>query len=349
MTAPVPAPAAPCVGVLAVGAYAPEHVVPNAHYAAYLDTTSEWIESRSGIRERRHAAPGETTSAVGVRAVQDLMARYPGALDGVNLVICATSSPDAMFPSTAALIAGGVNLRGAAAFDVSVACSGFLYALSVGYGMIRAGLAKKALIVGSEVMSGAVDQNDRNTAILFGDGAGCVVIGEVPQGYGFQSFVLGADSAGGPHLYLRGAALRLPEGTEMGPHLTQNGREVFKFAVRTLGDSAEQAMRQAGMSTADIDWLVPHQANIRIIEAAAQRFGISMEKTVINLDRYGNTSAGTIPLALHEAVNDGRIRDGQQLLLVAFGGGLSWAACTMKWWAGTPTLKPAQARQEVPA
>ena len=335
MTAPSSAPA---IGLLAVGAYAPAAVVANAHYAARLETTDDWITSRTGIRERRHAAPDESSSVLGIRATQNLVGRFPGALDGVNLVICATSSPDAMFPSTAALIAGGVGLRGAAAFDVSVACSGFLYALSVGYSMIRAGLAKKALIVGSEVMSGAVDQNDRNTAILFGDGAGCVVIGEVPQGYGFQSFILGADSAGGPHLYLRGAALRLPEGTEMGPHLTQNGREVFKFAVRTLGDSAEQAMRQAGKTTADIDWLVPHQANIRIIEAACERFGLPIERAVTNLDRYGNTSAASIPLALAEAQAQGRFKDGDQLLLAGFGGGLSWGAAALNWWSG-PTGK----------
>ncbi|WP_291425827.1 beta-ketoacyl-ACP synthase III [Deinococcus sp.] len=336
MTAAPPS-TAPALGILAVGAYAPEQVVPNAHYAQYLDTTDDWIVSRSGIRERRHASAGQTSSTLGVEAVRDLLKHAPEALDGVNVVICATSSPDAMFPSTAALIAGEVGLRGAPAFDVSVACSGFLYALSVGYSMIRAGLAKRALVVGTEVMSGVVDQNDRNTAILFGDGAGCVVLGEVPQGYGFQSFVLGADSAGGPHLYLRGAALQLPEGTEMGPHLTQNGREVFKFAVRKLGDSAEQAMQEAGLSTADIDWLVPHQANIRIIEAACERFGLPLSQAVVNLDRYGNTSAASIPLALNGAVRSGQIRKGDQLVLAGFGGGLSWGAAALKWWS--PTLE----------
>lgn len=220
MTHPFPSPA---IGIVAVGAYAPSQVITNEHYASRLDTTDEWITSRTGIKERRHAAPDESSSVLGIKAAQDLAQRFPDALSGVDLVICATSSPDAMFPSTAALIAGGMNLRGAAAFDVSVACSGFLYALSVGYSMTSAGLARRALIVGSEVMSGAVDQNDRNTAILFGDGAGCVVLGEVPEGYGFQSFVLGADSAGGPHLYLRGAALRLPEGTEMGPGCASRG------------------------------------------------------------------------------------------------------------------------------
>ncbi|SEJ26023.1 3-oxoacyl-[acyl-carrier-protein] synthase III [Deinococcus reticulitermitis] len=324
----------PATGLLAVGAYAPPNVVTNAHYAARLDTSDEWIVSRTGIRERRHAAAGETSSALGAHAVRDLLTRHPDALEGVSAVICATSSPDAMFPSTAALIAGEVGLRGAAAFDVSVACSGFLYALAVGHSLIAAGLAGRVLVVGTEVMSGTVDQEDRNTAILFGDGAGAAVLGPVPAGYGFQSFVLGADSSGGPHLYLRGSALRLPAGTEMGPYLTQNGREVFKFAVRTLGDSAEQAMREAGMSTAQIDWLVPHQANRRIIDAACERFGLPLERAVVNLDRYGNTSAASIPLALDEAVKAGRFKDGDQLLLAGFGGGLSWGAAALRWWGG---------------
>lgn len=332
MTAlPTPTGPQPAIGITAVGAYAPAQVIPNAHYAAYLDTTDEWIVSRSGIRERRHATEGETTSHLGVQAVRDLMDRYPGALDGVDLVLCATSSPDAMFPSTAALIAGQVGLKGAAAMDLSVACSGFLYALSVAQAMVAAGTARRALVIGAEVMSRVVDQRDRNTAILFGDGAGAVVVGPVPAGTGFQSFVLGADSAGGPSLFLRGVCGALPDGTPMGPYLEQNGREVFKFAVRILGDSAEEAMRRAGGRVGDIDWLIPHQANVRIIQAACERFGLPLERAVTNLDRYGNTSAASIPLALAEAVRDGRIQPGQQLLLAGFGGGLSWGAAALRW------------------
>ncbi|MFC3862249.1 ketoacyl-ACP synthase III [Deinococcus antarcticus] len=337
------------IGITAMGMYVPERRVHNHEFESRMGIDEGWIESRSGIRERRFASDTEFTSTLGVKAVQDMLARDPEALQGVDLVIYATCTPDAMFPSTAALVAGQVGLAGVGAYDLSTACSGFVYGLSMARGMILGGGAKKVLVLGGETLSKALDQNDRDTAILFGDGAGCAVVGEVPAGYGLQDFVLGADSAGGPALYISNLANAFPDGTPMRAEPTMNGREVFKFAVRVLGDSGTQVLEKSGLTNADVDWLVPHQANIRIIEAAAQRFGISMEKTVINLDRYGNTSAGTIPLALHEAVNDGRIRDGQQLLLVAFGGGLSWAACTMKWWAGTPTLKPAQARQEVPA
>ncbi|WP_288402165.1 beta-ketoacyl-ACP synthase III [uncultured Deinococcus sp.] len=345
VSGPAPLSSAPAVGIVAVGGYAPAQVVPNAHYAARLETTDEWIRSRSGIRERRHAAPGETASVLGGRAVQDLLARFPGALEGVDLVICATSSPDAMFPSTAALIAGAAGLRGAAAFDVSVACSGFVYALSVAHAMVVAGTARRALVVGAEVMSRVVDQDDRSTAILFGDGAGAVVVGPVPAGYGVQAFALGADSSGGPSLFLRGAAVSLPGGTPMGPHLTQNGREVFKFAVRIMGDMTEEVMRRAGLTVADIAVFVPHQANVRIIEAALDRFGLPPERAVVNLDRYGNTSAASIPLALAEAQAQGRLTDGAQVVLAGFGGGLSWGAAALRWWAArneasgsTPTI-----------
>lgn len=320
------------IGILAVGAYAPATVVPNAHYAAKMDTTDEWIRSRSGIEERRHAAPDETASVLGIKAVQNMLAHDPDALAGVDLIVCATSSPDAMFPSTAALIAGAVGLRGKPALDVSVACSGFVYALGVAHGMLAAGTARKALVVGSETMSRVVDQDDRSTAILFGDGAGCAVLGEVPAGYGFQAFAMGADSSGGPSLYLRGAAEKWEGGPDMGPYLTQNGREVFKFAVRVMGDMTEEVVRKAGCTVADIDWFVPHQANIRIIEAACERFGLPMERAVVNLQKYGNTSAASIPLALAEVVHAGQFKDGDQVVLAGFGGGLSWGAAALKWW-----------------
>jgi 3-oxoacyl-[acyl-carrier-protein] synthase-3 len=330
--------ARPSIGITALGTYAPARVVTNADFEARLDTNAEWIESRTGIRERRFAAENEYTSDVGVGAVRDLLARDPDALRDVDAVICATVSPDALMPSTAALIAMQVGLTGAAAFDLSTACSGFVYGLSVASGLILAGTARRVLVVGAEALSKIVDQDDRNTAILFGDGAGAAVVGPVPEGYGFQNFVLGADGAGGSSLYLRCAAPRLPGGFEMGASVGMNGREVFKFAVRVLGDSGEQVLAKSGLSSADVDWVIPHQANVRIIEAACERFGVPMSKTVINLDRYGNTSSATVPLALREALDDGRVQGGQQLLFVAFGGGLSWAACTMKWWAGAPSL-----------
>lgn len=338
------------IGITAIGMYVPERVVSNEKFESRMGIEAGWIESRSGIRERRFSAPGEFASHLGVRAVQDMLSRDPEALTGVDLVIYATCTPDAMFPSTAALVAGQVGLTGVGAYDLSTACSGFVYALSMARGMILGGSAGKVLVLGGEVLSKALDQNDRDTAILFGDGCGCAVVGEVPAGYGFQDFVLGADSAGGPALYISNLADQFPDGQVMRDVPTMNGREVFKFAVRVLGDSGTQVLQKSGLQNSDVDWLIPHQANIRIIEAATQRFGIPMEKTVINLDRYGNTSAGTVPIALYEAVNDGRIQDGHELLMVVFGGGLSWAACTMKWWAGAPSLQAAAPqRGEVPA
>ncbi|MFC4427993.1 beta-ketoacyl-ACP synthase III [Deinococcus navajonensis] len=340
MTAP-PA-TRPNLGVTALGTYVPERVVPNSDFEARMDTNADWIESRTGIRERRFAAPEQYTSDVGVLAVRDMLARDPGALKDVDAVICATVSPDALMPSTAALIAMQVGLTGAAAFDLSTACSGFVYGLSVAQGLILAGTARRVLVVGAEALSKIVDQNDRNTAILFGDGAGAAVVGPVPDGYGFQDFIMGADGNGGSSLYLRCVAPNLPGGFAMGDSVGMNGREVFKFAVRVLGDSGTQVLAKSGLSSADVDWVIPHQANVRIIEAAMERFGLPMTKTIVNLDRYGNTSSATVPLVLHEGVRDGRIKDGQQLLFIAFGGGLSWVAGTMKWWAGTPSLQPEQ-------
>lgn len=322
------------IGIRAIGAYAPPRVVPNAEFEARMDTTAEWIASRTGISERRYSGDGEYTSTMGIRAVQNLLEHHPGALAGVDTVICATCTPDAMFPSTAALIAGEVGLKGAAAFDLSAACSGWVYGLSMAQGLILAGTARRVLVVGGEVLSKVLDHDDRDIIILFGDGAGAAVVGEVPAGYGFQDFVLGADSDGGPALYIGHVACHFPGGAPMHDKPTMNGREVFKFATRVLGDSGTQVLQKSGLRNTDVDWVIPHQANIRIIEAALQRFGIPMDKAVVNVNRYGNTSAASVPLALGEAVRDGRVRDGQQLLLVAFGGGLSWAAATMRWWGG---------------
>ncbi|WP_221089440.1 beta-ketoacyl-ACP synthase III [Deinococcus aquaedulcis] len=339
------APARPPLGIMALGTYVPERVVPNSEFEARMDTTADWIESRTGIRERRYAGSDEYTSDLGVRAVRDLLSRDPDALNGVDAVICATVSPDALMPSTAALIAMQVGLVGAAAFDLSTACSGFVYGLSVAQGLILTGSARRVLVVGAEALSKVIDHDDRNTAILFGDGAGAAVVGPVPQGYGFQDFVLGADGHGGSSLYLRCVAPRLPGGVPMTEGVGMNGREVFKFAVRVLGDSGTQVLAKSGLTGADVDWVVPHQANVRIIEAAMERFGLPLSKATVNLDRYGNTSSATVPLVLREAIDDGRIQDGQQLLLIAFGGGLSWVAGTMKWWGGAPSLHPRPAAE----
>lgn len=318
------------IGITALGAYAPPRVVSNADYESRLDTTAEWIEARTGIRERRYAAPEDSTSELGVKAAQDLQRRSPQALEGVDTVICATATPDAAFPATASLIAARLGLR-AAAFDLSAACSGFVCACAAAQGLVASGSAQKVLVVGAEVFTRIVDQEDRATAILFGDGAGAAVIERVPAGYGFQAFEMGSDGAGAACLYAP-AATPLPAQLHPTRYTAMNGREVFKFAVRIIPESGQQVMNKSGLTVNDIDWFIPHQANIRIIEAACERFGLPLSKTVVNLERYGNTSAASMPLALSEAVADGRIRRGQQLLLVAFGAGLSWAACTLKWY-----------------
>lgn len=332
------------IGITALGSHVPQRVLTNHELEGMFDTSDEWIVSRTGIRERRIAAEDEYASDLGVRAVQDLLRRRPDALEGVDLVICATSSPDAFFPSTAAIIAGQVGLNGAGALDLSTACSGFVYALSVAQGLIAGGTGRKVLVVGAETLSRIVDWTDRSSCILFGDGAGAAVVEEVPGGYGFQSFVLGADSAGGPSLYKLAVADHIPglSAEHASQHLDMNGREVFKFAVRVLSDSGTQALEKAGLRGDDVDWLVPHQANVRIIEAACARFGVPMERTVVNLAKYGNTSTASVPLALCEALDDGRLKDGDQLLLVAFGGGLSWAAGAMKWYGGPSPRQTAQ-------
>ena len=327
------------IGITALGLYVPERVVTNAHFESYLDTTAEWIETRTGMRERRFAAEDEYSSHLGVKAVQDLLARDPDGLKDVDLILCATGTPDAMFPSTAALIGEQVGLRGVAAADISVACSGFVYGLAMAKGQIAAGIARRVLVIGTEVLTKKVDQQERNNAILFADGAGAAVVGPVPAGYGLGEFVMGADGTGGASLFMPGAAPQLPDGTPVGDYAGMNGREVFKFAVRIIPESGQQVLAKSGMTIDDISWIIPHQANVRIIESAAERFGVSTEKFVVNLDRYGNTSAATVPLAIVDAVRDGRIQDGQNLLLVAFGGGLSWAACTLRWWAGAPSLR----------
>ncbi|MFC4455812.1 beta-ketoacyl-ACP synthase III [Deinococcus sonorensis] len=337
------------IGITALGTYVPERVLTNHDLEAMFETSDEWIVSRTGIRERHLAQPDEYASDMGVRAVQDLVRRSPDALSGVDMVVCATSSPDAYFPSTAALIAGQVGLAGAGALDLSTACSGFVYALSVAQGLIMGGTARKVLVVGAETLSKLLDWTDRSTCILFGDGGGAAVVESVPDGYGFQSFVLGADSAGGPSLYKFAIADHIP-GVPVGsgnPMLGMNGREVFRFAVRVLVDSGQQALDKAGVRGSDVAWMVPHQANIRIIESACERFGIPKERTVVNLERYGNTSTASVPIALREALDDGRIQDGDQLLLVAFGGGLSWAASAMKWYGGAGQVAQQREAQAV--
>ena len=318
-------------GITGLGAYAPERVLTNADLEAMMDTSDEWIVSRTGIRTRHLAAEGEFTSHLAIASVEDLVARHgEGILEGVELVIVATNTPDALFPATAALVQDHFKLQ-AGAFDLLAACPGWLYALSVARAYVESGGAKKVLAIGAEALSKIVDWNDRATAVLFGDGAGAAVVEAVPEGFGFRSFVLGTDGSGGHFLHKRSVAQCLPNGTPLSDTLSMNGREVFKFAVRVMDTATLEAVTQAGLTPDDVDLFVPHQANLRIIEAARERLGLPPERVIVTVDRYGNNSTASIPLALKVGLDEGRIRDGDHLLLVAFGAGLTWAATVLTW------------------
>lgn len=318
-------------GITGLGAYAPERVLTNADLEAMMDTSDAWITSRTGIRTRHLAAEGEFTSHMAIRSVEDLVARHgEGVLEGVELVIVATNTPDALFPATAALVQDRFGLK-AGAFDLLAACPGWLYALSVARAYVESGSAKKVLAIGAEALSKIVDWNDRATAVLFGDGAGAAVVAAVPEGYGFRSFVLGTDGSGGHFLHKRSVARCLPNGTPLSDALYMNGREVFKFAVRVMDTATLEAVERAGLTPDDINLFVPHQANLRIIEAARERLGLPPERVIVTVDRYGNNSTASIPLALKVGLDEGRIQPGDHLLLVAFGAGLTWAATVLTW------------------
>ncbi len=318
-------------GVTALGAYAPARVLSNADLEKMMDTTDEWITTRTGIKRRHIAAEDEFTSHLAMRAVEDLLRRYgQEALTGVDLVIVATNTPDALFPSTAALVQDRFGLQ-AGAFDLLAACSGWLYAVATAKAYVESGVCRKVLTIGAETLTKVVDWNDRATAVLFGDGAGAVIVEAVPEPYGVRSVVLGADGAGAHHLHMRAVGRCLPNGAPMGDHLHMNGREVFKFAVRVMNTATLEALEKAGLGSDDISLFVPHQANLRIIDAARERLELPKERVVVTVDEYGNSSTASIPLALAYALDAGRIRDGDHLLLVSFGGGLSWAASVLTW------------------
>lgn len=321
------------VGVLGAGKYVPERRLTNSDLEKMVETNDEWIVTRTGIRERRIADPAQATSDLAYEASVRALESAGLTADQIDLIIVTTITPDMFFPSTACLVQERLGAKKAAAFDLSAACSGFIYGLATANGFIQSGLYRKVLVVGAETLSRITDYTDRNTCILFGDGAGAVVVGEVPEGRGFQSFVLGADGSGGELLRIQGGGSRLPPSAQSVAdkrhYLEMNGRDVFKFAVRVMGSAAEEALDQAGLGKADIDLLIPHQANIRIVQSALERLGLPEDKAMVNLDRYGNVSAASIPLALVEAIEQGRALEGDRLVLVGFGGGLTWGASVL--------------------
>jgi 3-oxoacyl-[acyl-carrier-protein] synthase-3 len=322
------------VSITGLGCHVPEKVVTNADLEQLVETSDEWIVTRTGIRERRVAAPEEALSDIALPAVRRALAQ--AGLEGgdVDLVIVATVTPDMAFPATAAILADQIGAHDAGAYDLSAGCTGFMYGIAQGYGMLAAGLSRRALIVGGDVLSKIVDWTDRSTCVLFGDGAGAVVLERVDDG-GFLGFELGAEGSGGPQLFLPAGGSRAPSTAETvaeRQHYVQmNGREVFKFATRVLVSSAMELLDECGVTVDDVDLYVPHQANVRIIEHAVQKLGVPRERVVVNVDRYGNTSSGSVPLALAEAAAEGLVHKGDLVLMTGMGAGLTWGSALLEW------------------
>ncbi len=316
------------VSITGLGCKVPDRVMTNEDLAKFVDTSDDWIVERTGIRERRIAEDTEALSDIALPACRDALAQ--AGLEGkdIDLLIVATVTPDMAFPSTGAILADRLGATSAAAYDLSAGCTGFVYAVAQGHAMVAAGLATRALVVGGDLLSRILDWDDRATLVLFGDGAGAVVLEAVPV-EGFVGFELGADGAGGQSLWLPGSGSRLFDESEK--YVKMNGREVFKFATRILVQSAEALLAKCELSIDDVDVYIPHQANMRIIDHATRKLGVPSDRVVINVDRYGNTSSGSIPLALADAAADGRLRPGQLVLMTGMGAGLTWGSALIRW------------------
>ena len=322
-------------GIIGVGMYAPEKVLTNAELARMLNTTEEWIEAMSGIKERHIAAPSQATSDLGTIAAQRALARAGVSPDEVDLIIVSTSTPDMQFPSTACIIQERLGIKNVPAFDLTAVCSGFVYALTVGAQFIANEFYRTVLVIGTEAVSRVINWSDKDTCMLIGDGAGAVVLRQVPSGYGILSAKLGADGSGASFMMVPAGGSRKPATAEVIEQkmnkIQMNGSEVFKFAMKKLPEVTEQALELANLHTEDLKLIIPHQANRRIIEAAARRMDLPLEKFLLNVEHYGNTSSATIPIALHEALETGRIESGDLIALTGFGGGLTWGSLIMRW------------------
>ena len=327
--------AKPIIEIASTGRFLPDNVVTNADMEKLVDTSDEWIRQRTGIRERRIAPKDMNAADMGTAAARVAMQRagiQPGEID---LLVVATATPDRLLPATACDIQAMLGAKNAAAFDISAACTGFLYALSIAEGQIASGRAEIALVVSTEKMTGIVDWTDRSTFVLFGDGAGAAIVRKAENGRGVLSSFIRSDGTLAELLWRPGGGLKEPFDIAMldsKSHLVKMaGSEVFKAAVRSMAEAADQALIRAGMTGNDIDILIPHQANIRIIEATAKYAKIPMEKVFVNVDRYGNMSSATVPIALDEAIEQGRVKRGDNILMVAFGAGFTWGSAVVRW------------------
>ncbi len=317
--------------ITGTGSYLPERILSNAEMETFVDTTDQWIQERTGIKQRHIAADDQTTCDLAYEASLKALEASGRSKEDIDLIIVATTTPDQVFPSTACLLQKKLDIHGCCAFDVQAVCTGFVYALGIADNFIRAGSAKCALVVGAETLSRILDWNDRTTCVLFGDGAGAVVV-EASDTPGIRSSHLHAD---GSYEHL----LNVPNGIskqqdrfrEEGAHITMKGNEVFKMAVNTLGRIVDETLEANQMQKSDIDWLVPHQANIRIINATGKKLGLNPDHVVVTVDKHGNTSAASVPLALDVAVREGRIKAGETVMLEAFGGGFTWGAALLTW------------------
>jgi 3-oxoacyl-[acyl-carrier-protein] synthase III len=323
-----------CISITGLGCRVPERVVTNDDLAELVDTSDEWIRTRTGILERRYASDDEALSDIALPAAKVALERAGVKAADVDLLIVATVTPDMIFPSTAAILADKLGAADAAAYDLSAGCTGFMYGITQATGMLASGLNRRALVIGADVLSKVMNFADRSTCVLFGDGAGAVVLEPVAE-QGFLGFELGADGAGGVDLNLPAGGSRTPasaQTVEGGLHyIHMNGRRVFKFATRVLVSSAESLLEKTGVAIEDVDVYVPHQANVRIIDHAVAKLGIPEDRVVVNVDRYGNTSSASIPLALAEAVADGRVQKGSMVLMTGMGAGLTWGSALMRW------------------
>ncbi|WMM25677.1 beta-ketoacyl-ACP synthase III [Tissierella sp. MB52-C2] len=323
------------VGISGVGSYVPEKKVTNHDLSKIVDTSDEWIVGRTGIEERRIASDDMATSDLGTLAAKEALEDARVKPEDIDLIIVATVTADHAFPSTACIIQKNIGAMKAAAFDINVGCSGFVYGLSIGESFIKSGTYKKVLVIGAETLSRVVDWEDRNTCVLFGDGAGACVLEKCEEGSGILSSELGSDGTNGQVLSQPAGGSRLPASIETLEdrlhYIKMDGKEVFKFAVRVMEKASINALEKADLNLDDLDFLVPHQANMRIIDAAAKKLKLEKNRICVNLNKYGNMSSASIPIALDEAVKDNRIKNGDNILLVAFGAGLTWASMTIKW------------------